>query len=592
MESLFKRHQLFSRWLIPGLLQFHSDMDRYNASNNGLAFTSAATSGDHMLWGFLPTRISVTMLLRYLWQMPSQRQSLLQVLNTSSVNEISQVSLFAEPRPDSTLQLSGLVSGLWGDIAKLFDEAINKITTLRHIHELIENYLDGSIVALPFRRDMLDGYVAINAKQLRLTMRLLLEALELTSWFASIVSGEIDLQLRSLVAPAAALQHVLLQPVVVEQAARILSFLIASLANVHEEKEWMFSLPLLDDGKLLLAHLIVLVVRYAGHSTQKSLDSSVSSSICSPSSFWKIVWSSGNIMERRVGDLDTRVRWGLNALCTRIESESYFGSTNMDDEDDEDDLEQAQTVVAEAEHKLDEVVALALLSKQTVSTVTSISDVARARKRLGKRFIATLAKDGRFDFRIFVDQCRFLHPERKQANDSGDSADEVAEDVKEGYLYIDDSWVQQFVRAMQEADEIIHVQEAMEACLGDIPDQYLDPLLSTLMMDPVRLPSGNIVDRAVIARHLLASSQQGSSVGSDPFTREPLTMAMVKPCDSLRSEIQKYLHTKMRHFRKTAREDVLATWGLGWDVLFDSSSETEGDSEDGNDGGNNASMAR
>ncbi|CAI5733387.1 unnamed protein product [Peronospora farinosa] len=588
MDSLFKRHQLLSRWLIPGLLQFHSDMDRYNACNNGSAFSSAATSGDHMLWGFLPTRISVTMLLRYLWQMPSQRQSLLQVLNTSNTSEILQASLFAEPRHDSTLQLTGLVSGLWGDIAKLFDEATNKITTLRHIHELIENYLDGSIVVLPFRRDVLDGYVAINAKQLRLTMRLLLEAMELTSWFASIVSGEINLRSRSFVAPAAALQHVLLQPVVVEQAARILSFLVASLANVHERKEWMFSLPLVDDGKLLLAHLIVLVVRYAGHSTRKSLDSSVSSTICSPSSFWKIVWSSGDIMERRVGDLDTRVRWGLNALCTRMESESYLGSTSLNDEDE---LEQVQTMVAEAEHELDEVVALALLEKQTVSTVTSVSDTARARKRLGKRFIATLAKDGRFGFRTFVSQCRFLRPKRKQENDSGDSADEVAEDVKEGYLYIDDSWVQQFVRAMEEADEIIHVQEAMEACLGDIPDQYLDPLLSTLMMDPVRLPSGNIVDRAVIARHLLASSQQGGSTGSDPFTREPLTMAMVEPCDPLRSEIQQYLRTKMRHFRKTAREDVLAMWGLGWDVLFDSSSETEGDSEDGNDGDKNASMA-
>ncbi|CAI5738090.1 unnamed protein product [Peronospora destructor] len=545
MKSLFKRHQLLSRWLIPGLLQFYSDMDCYNASNNGLAFSSAAASGDHMLWGFLPTRISVTMLLRYLWQMPSQRQSLLQVLNTSNVSEMSQASLFAEPRHDSALQLTGLVSGLWGDIAKLFDEATNKITTLRHIHELIENYLNGSIVVLPFRRDILDGYVAINAKQLRLTMRLLLEALET-------------------------------------------DFVVCLNPNVHEEKEWMFSLPLVDDGKLLLAHLIVLVVRYSGHSTRKSPDSSASSSICSPSSFWKIVWSSGDIMERRVGDLDTHVRWGLNALCTRIESESYLGLTTLDDGDD---LEHVQTVVAEAKHELDEVVALTLLEQQTLSTVTCVSDTTRARKRLGKRFIATLAKDGRFDFKIFVNQCRFLLPERKQENDFGNSADEGVEDVKEGYLYIDDSWVQQFVRAMQEADEIIHVQEAMEACLGDIPDQYLDPLLSTLMMDPVRLPSGNIVDRAVIARHLLASSQQGGSAGSDPFTREPLTMAMVEPCDPLRSEIQKYLRTKMRHFRKTAREDVLATWSLGWDVLFDSSSETEGDSEDGNDGGNSASMA-
>ncbi|KAJ8576122.1 hypothetical protein ON010_g3095 [Phytophthora cinnamomi] len=588
MEALFKRHPLLSRYLIPGLLQFHSDMDRYNASNNGLAFTSAVTSGDHMLWGFLPTRVSVTMLLRYLWQLPSQRQSLLQMLSAPDAVETSQSSLSAEPDNCSTQQLTGLVSGLWSDIAKLFDEAHNKITTLRQIHDLIEDSLDGGVVVLPFRRDMLDGYVAINAKQLRLTMRLLLEALELTSWFAAIISGEGSFRSRSVSAPATALRHVLLQPLVVEQAARTLSFLVASLANAHEEKEWVFSLPLVEDGKLLLAHLIVLVVRYSGHSALKSSGSSTSSSFCSPSSFWKIVQSSGDIMERRVGDLDTHVRWGLNALCTRIESESYLGSSL---DDDDDDVEEARMVVEEAGHELDEDEALALLEKQSESIGSSVGDAATTKKRLGKRFIATLAKDGRFDFRLFVGGCRFLRPHRKQDLGSSSDEEEETEDVGGGYLYLDDSWVQQFVRAMHEADEMIHVQEAMEACLGDIPDQYLDPLLSTLMTDPVRLPSGNIVDRAVIARHLLASAQQGGSTGRDPFTREPLTMAMVEPCDALRLEIQLYLRTKMRHFRKTAREDVLATWGLGWDVLFDSSSETEADSEDGAEGGTNATMS-
>jgi hypothetical protein len=40
--------------------------------------------------------------------------------------------------------------------------------------------------------------------------------------------------------------------------------------------------------------------------------------------------------------------------------------------------------------------------------------------------------------------------------------------------------------------------------MADAPDEFLDPLLSTLMRDPVRLPtSGNIVDRSTIAQHLL-----------------------------------------------------------------------------------------
>ena len=43
-----------------------------------------------------------------------------------------------------------------------------------------------------------------------------------------------------------------------------------------------------------------------------------------------------------------------------------------------------------------------------------------------------------------------------------------------------------------------------EELLADAPDEFLDPITSTIMEDPVTLPtSGNVVDRAVIARHIL-----------------------------------------------------------------------------------------
>ncbi|KAL7688744.1 putative Zinc finger, ZZ-type, U box domain, Zinc finger, RING/FYVE/PHD-type [Plasmopara halstedii] len=543
MEALFKRHNLLSKWLVAGLLQFHFEMDRYNVSNNGLAFSSAASSGDHILWGFLPTRLSVTMLLRFLWQLPSPRQSLLHMLSKS---ENWHTLLSADIRLEINIeqQLTSLVCGLWSDIAKLFDEANSKITTLRQIHDLLQDSVDGSVVVLPFRRDMLDGYIAINAKQLRLTMRFLVEALELTSWFASIVNQESTE--RSVSALISAMRHVLLQSLVVEQAARTLSFLISSLFTVYKQDEWKFSRPLLDDGKQILAHLIVLVVRYTGYNTPPSCG-------CSPSSFWKLAQLSGNLMTKRIGDLDAHVRWGMNTLCTRIESEKHLSLTNWDDENG----------VLDSETEMNEDEALAVLEKE--AAVTSVSSKMET-KRVGRRFIAMLAKDGRFNSRQFVASCQFLRSNRQRDGN---------EEEGERFVFLDNAWVQQFVGVMHEADEMIHVHEAMEACLGDIPDQYLDPLLSTLMTDPVRLPSGNIVDRAVIARHLLASSQQGGNMGRDPFTREPLTMTMVKPCDTLRAEIQLYLRTKMRHFRKVSNEDVMATWGLGWDILFQSDTEME-----------------
>ena len=50
----------------------------------------------------------------------------------------------------------------------------------------------------------------------------------------------------------------------------------------------------------------------------------------------------------------------------------------------------------------------------------------------------------------------------------------------------------------------------------------VDPLMDTLMTDPVRLPSGTIMDRSIILRHLLNSP-------TDPFNRQMLTENMLEP---------------------------------------------------------------
>ena len=52
----------------------------------------------------------------------------------------------------------------------------------------------------------------------------------------------------------------------------------------------------------------------------------------------------------------------------------------------------------------------------------------------------------------------------------------------------------------------------------DPPSDLCDPLLMTLMKDPVKLPNGTVwMDREVIQKHLMDQS-------SDPFTRSPLTI--------------------------------------------------------------------
>ena len=64
---------------------------------------------------------------------------------------------------------------------------------------------------------------------------------------------------------------------------------------------------------------------------------------------------------------------------------------------------------------------------------------------------------------------------------------------------------------------------AAEEELGEVPEEFLDPLTYVTMLDPVLLPtSGMIVDRTTITQHLLSNT-------IDPFNRQPLTMGMLKP---------------------------------------------------------------
>ena len=61
----------------------------------------------------------------------------------------------------------------------------------------------------------------------------------------------------------------------------------------------------------------------------------------------------------------------------------------------------------------------------------------------------------------------------------------------------------------------------------------LDPLLATLMNDPVKLPSGITIDRPVIVRHLL-------NVPLDPFNRQALTVDMLVPDVELKARIEEW----------------------------------------------------
>nr|XP_027203442.1 ubiquitin conjugation factor E4 A-like [Dermatophagoides pteronyssinus] len=92
--------------------------------------------------------------------------------------------------------------------------------------------------------------------------------------------------------------------------------------------------------------------------------------------------------------------------------------------------------------------------------------------------------------------------------------------------------------------ELILRHRHSEIPMDDIPEEFLDPLMSTLMSDPVILPNSHkILDRATITRHLLSDH-------TDPYTRTPLTMDMLIPDVELKKRIETFIANKSKEMNK------------------------------------------
>lgn len=89
------------------------------------------------------------------------------------------------------------------------------------------------------------------------------------------------------------------------------------------------------------------------------------------------------------------------------------------------------------------------------------------------------------------------------------------------------------------------IDDQAEEDLGEIPDEFLDPIMASLMVDPVILPtSRTTVDRSTIRSHLLSDPH-------DPFNRAPLKIEDVVEDTEMKAKIttfrdQKRLEAKAR----------------------------------------------
>eukprot|EP01006_Ploeotia_vitrea_P034172 TRINITY_DN65718_c11_g5_i1.p1 TRINITY_DN65718_c11_g5~~TRINITY_DN65718_c11_g5_i1.p1 ORF type:complete len:987 (-),score=537.28 TRINITY_DN65718_c11_g5_i1:27-2936(-) len=98
-----------------------------------------------------------------------------------------------------------------------------------------------------------------------------------------------------------------------------------------------------------------------------------------------------------------------------------------------------------------------------------------------------------------------------------------------------------FAHALDKVQAFAANAEDLEEKLGDIPDEFQDALMYTLMRDPVILPGCNQrMDRANILRHLLNEE-------TNPFTRQPLKADMLEPDDQLRQRIEQWIEEKLKN---------------------------------------------
>ncbi|KAG7198729.1 hypothetical protein KM043_001720 [Ampulex compressa] len=99
--------------------------------------------------------------------------------------------------------------------------------------------------------------------------------------------------------------------------------------------------------------------------------------------------------------------------------------------------------------------------------------------------------------------------------------------------------IERFIALAERAAVIARDNRARDEDYGDAPEEFRDPLMDTLMEDPVKLPSGIVMDKAVIIRHLLNSA-------TDPFSRQPLSEDMLTPMADLKERISVWKQQKKK----------------------------------------------
>ena len=108
--------------------------------------------------------------------------------------------------------------------------------------------------------------------------------------------------------------------------------------------------------------------------------------------------------------------------------------------------------------------------------------------------------------------------------------------------------MQAYLKMLDDIESTKQAIEQEDEWLGEPPDEFVDPLLATIMEDPVILPiSRTVIDRGTIRQHLLSDPH-------DPFNRTPLKIEDVIDDNETKEKIAAWRAEAREKARKAIEE--------------------------------------
>lgn len=134
--------------------------------------------------------------------------------------------------------------------------------------------------------------------------------------------------------------------------------------------------------------------------------------------------------------------------------------------------------------------------------------------------------------------------------------------LKKNFKIPDEEYERTLIEFVANAKSIKLADEEEELELGEVPDEFLDPLMYTLMKDPVKLPTSKIsIDRSVLKAHLMNDP-------TDPFNRMPLKMEEVSDDEELRGRIEQWKQEKRLERLKSKSKEASGDVDVDGDVVM------------------------